>query len=124
MAPDVLEDLNELKNDLLDDMRAYMEDVQADGDDPGYDDADIAECDAILAGFIARASQLEEGDRAGVMSAVKETVLALNALSERCESLIETDQREDICELIDRAGAALGVGSGEGEDLAGEWREW
>ena len=57
------------------------------------------------------------------MATVKDTILALNALNETCEhSLIETDQREEICDLIIKA--ALSVGVGNGDDITEEWRDW
>ena len=49
---------------------------------------------------------------------------ALNSLNARCGgTLIETDQREDICEFIIRAGCLAGF-NGEGEDGTEAWRDW
>jgi hypothetical protein len=46
------------------------------------------------------------------MKSVKKTVLALNDLNEECNcSLIETDQHEDLCELIDVAVDRAGLES-------------
>lgn len=56
---------------------------------------------------------------------VKEAVLALNALNESCEfSLIETEQREDICEYMIQTAYMLGFIQDEHEDITGEWRDW
>lgn len=114
--------LNEVRSEILEGMREYMADVSADGGDPGYTEADIGRCASILDGYLSRVSGA--GRNADVvMGAVKDVVLELNELNERCDSgLIETDQREQICELIILAAAAAGVGSGE--DLTEEWREW
>lgn len=123
MEPNVQADLNQIKADLLDRMREYMADVSGDGDDPGYTEADIAKCEYVLGSFLAKVHSAGVGNSASVMAAVREAVLSLNALNESCDnSLIETDQREQICELIIQAAAAAGVGSGE--DITEEWREW
>ena len=59
-----------------------------------------------------------------VITTPKATVLKLNDLNERAgEDLIETDQREDICEYITKADALLGFNT-EDEDVTEEWREW
>jgi hypothetical protein len=57
------------------------------------------------------------------MNHVKDLVLKLNALNDRCQgSLIETDQREDICELIESSLTQASIPF-EG-DVTEEWREW
>jgi len=56
-----------------------------------------------------------------------QAVDALNALNEQDESLIETAEREDLCELVNRITVACGLDPsqyGVGEGLASEWREW
>jgi len=120
---DVQADLNRIKANLLDGMREYMTAVAEDGDDPGYTESDIGKCEVILDGFLAQVVAAGTGNSDQVMSAVKGAVLALNELNASCDhSLIETDQREQICELIIQASAAAGVGSGE--DMTEQWREW
>lgn len=58
------------------------------------------------------------------MKIVKKTVLALNALNEKCEyELIETEQREDIAEIIILAGYLKGFNDRD-DDITEEWREW
>lgn len=114
--------VNELEAQLLEGMRFFREAVAADGVEPDYSEADIGQCGAILDAYLAKVRTAREGDVAFVMAAVEEAVVALNELSERCESLIETEQREQICELIRHSAAAVGVG--DGEDLTEEWREW
>jgi hypothetical protein len=124
MSANIQDDLKHIKADLLDGMRDYMNDLDAEADDSGYTELDIAKCENLIDGFLAKVSSATVGDSDLVMSAVKETVLALNDLNASCGgSLIETDQRESICELIIRAAAAAGVGSGN-EDITEDWREW
>lgn len=123
MEPEIQTDLPQLKLELLDGMRTYMHDVLGDGGDPGYTEVDVARCEAILDTFLARMGAIGTDDATSVMAAVKDAVLALNALNESCDhSLIETDQREMICELIIQAAAASGLGSGE--DITEPWRAW
>ena len=47
----------------------------------------------------------------------------VRSLNARCNGhLIETDQRENLCDLINRGAGAAGVGAGA--DLTAAWREW
>lgn len=57
----------------------------------------------------------------------RQAVLALNELNEEDFSLIETGEREELCDLVNLIGEAAGIPSnkyGSGEGLASEWREW
>ena len=60
----------------------------------------------------------------GIIAEVQKTVMKLNALNEKSHGgLIETDQREMICEIINLAAAYAGYDAGT-RDLTEEWREW
>ncbi len=89
---------------------------------PPYSQHDIAECGDILnlyVGDIKKSASKEEG-----MKIVKSTVEKLNTLNERCNgSLIETMEREQICEIIIGASAEKGYNTME-EDITEDWREW
>lgn len=57
----------------------------------------------------------------------KTAVLAYNQLARENEGLIETGEREDLCEVIDQIGINCGLDPdqyGEGDGIASEWREW
>jgi hypothetical protein len=57
----------------------------------------------------------------------QEAVEALNALNEEDVSLIETGEREDLCELCNVIATAAGIDPskyGDGEGPASEWRDW
>lgn len=61
------------------------------------------------------------------LAAFERAVVALNALNEADESLIETGEREDLCELINTITVAAGLDPskyGDGEGPASEWRDW
>ncbi|NRD20397.1 hypothetical protein HNV08_10100 [Winogradskyella eckloniae] len=54
-------------------------------------------------------------------------VIALNALNNKVEGLIETGEREDLCFLIDKITIASGLNPkdyADGEGIADLWREW
>ncbi|MGO1068296.1 hypothetical protein [Lysobacter sp. CA199] len=118
-------DYVELKSEILDGMRSYMEDLAQDGADAGYNVGDIDECERIIDRFLdAARAAAESGDRTAAHASVRRIVLALNALNARCGyNLIETDQREGLCELILSAAADAGAIAGE-EDITETWREW
>lgn len=57
----------------------------------------------------------------------KNAILRTNELNDEIEGLIETGEREDLCELTDKIAIACGLDPqkyGDGEGLASEWREW
>ena len=57
----------------------------------------------------------------------EKAVEELNGLSEKEEALIETGEREDLCELIDQITIAAGLDPkdyADGEGIADLWREW
>lgn len=116
-------EIDDLKLDLLEGMREYRESIIADGEQADYSDADVNKCGTILDNLLAQLQATTYGDKNAVKRIIEQAVLALNYLNNNCsQSLIETDQREQICEVIMQAAAAAGVG--DGEDLTEEWREW
>jgi hypothetical protein len=59
------------------------------------------------------------------MESVKKAVLALNVVNDEADGgMIETDQREQLCLIIDRAARQAGLEVDDYDDLAGEWRDW
>ena len=58
----------------------------------------------------------------------EQAVFALNSLNDATDGgLIETGEREDLCELLDTITVAAGLHPGDyadGEGIADEWREW
>lgn len=109
--------MNELYNQILKGMLEFIE-----GDeDAEYSPSDVSFCGELLTGFSSKISAGISYDAA--IREVKTVVLALNELNERCDfSIIETDQREDICEFIFQTLTNAGV-EFEG-DVTEEWRDW
>jgi hypothetical protein len=106
-----------LKDSILEGMRDYV----ADMDEPYYPLAKVDECGRIIDDFLAAVGKARDGQ--AIMAEVKTTVLALNALNDECDgALIETDQREQLCELILEAANAAGLATDD--DVTEQWREW
>ena len=80
--------------------------------------------DRLIERLVALGEQAPEATK---LAAIREAVEALNALNEQDESLIETGEREDLCELCNVVTAAAGLDPekyGDGEGPASEWRDW
>ena len=110
--------LEELIKNIVIGMLDFIEDE----DDADYNESDVAKCKASLEVFVEKLSSngIENED---AFSAIETLVISLNKLNESCdECLIETDQREEICELIFMALSQANIPF-EG-DPTEEWREW
>lgn len=112
-----------LKKVFLENITNYMKLFGDDpDDDAGYTQKHIDRCDAILTKYLAAIGKGKQTPQT-IMTSVKTAVVALNALNDRCdETLIETAQREMLCELIQRAAKDAGLKTKE--DITEEWREW
>lgn len=112
--------LNKLKTDVTDPILEYMRDA-------GIDDftaEDVARCGALLAEYLTALSELREPKDADIMAQVEKVVLALNGLNEELDyALIETVERESICELIQTAAVDCGL-QDVPDDVTEDWREW
>jgi hypothetical protein len=114
------ETLESIKVRLIAGMTGYMED----SDGSAYTEAEIKKCEVILSRFIAGLEQLgaSAGDPA-ILKCVEQTVKDLNVLNDSTGGvLIETDQREDLCEYILLAAKKSGLS--RNDDVTEEWREW
>nr|WP_322626023.1 hypothetical protein [uncultured Flavobacterium sp.] len=89
---------------------------------PNYTEDDIEECVQILNEYVTEMSGSKSKEDG--MQIVKNTVLKLNELNEKCEGdLIETGEREAIATIIITVGHNKGYNS-EDDDITEEWREW
>ncbi len=109
-------ELKSLMNSIVTEMLDFMTD-----EDVSYTKVDVEECQNLLESYSDNASQAK--DKEVFLDCVKTAVLQLNTLNKAVGyDLIETDQREDICEYIIRVSALLGYDNDE--DITEEWREW
>jgi hypothetical protein len=132
MSTPIDEALLKQKQQIIEAMVSYMKyggaEDEADEDydpdfDAGYTQENIDQCDSILLDFLANVQAHSGAQASVIMNDVKTLVLALNALNEKCDyTIIETDQREDICALIGDAANKAGVTLES--DATDEWREW
>ncbi len=87
-----------------------------------YNKNDVETCTNLITGYLKDIENAKSKDEG--MKIVEKTVKALNDLNKHCEyELIETDQREDIAEIIILAGCLKGFNSRD-EDITEAWREW
>ena len=80
--------------------------------------------DKLISKLAALGSDASEQEKIALF---KEAIEATNMLNEEDESLIETGEREDLCELTNRIATAAGIDPkkyGGGEGPASEWRDW
>ncbi|MFC5742337.1 hypothetical protein [Dyella tabacisoli] len=123
MHVDTPSDLAILKTEIIDGMRSFMHSCKDDDSDAGYTEADIGQCAQIIDSFLQSVASVPAGNQEQMTLAVKQAVLALNVLNARCDHcLIETDQREGLCELIIRACSDAGLDAED--DITEMWREW
>lgn len=94
-----------------------------------YTEENCAEAAQIFEQLIAKLAAL--GERAGEeekLDASRTAVEALNALDEEnANMLIETGEREELCDLCNRIASAAGLDPskyGGGEGPASMWRDW
>lgn len=101
-------------------MLSFMEDW----DDCDYTVADAEACKALLYAYLEALAAMKEPSDAAIMEQVRTLVLALNTLNEKTDyTLIETDAREAICEVIQTSAIDCGLKE-YGDDVTEEWRDW
>ena len=80
--------------------------------------------DRLIADLAALGPEAAEAKK---IELFKQAIEATNVLNEEDESLIETGEREELCELTNRIAVAAGIDPskyGDGEGPASEWRDW
>ena len=93
------------------------------GDDCSYTNEDIERCMTIVDKYLGDLATGSKLSQQAIHDVVKTAVVNLNLLNEKCDgSLIETDQREDLCQLI--LVAATQAGLETEDDITEQWREW
>ncbi len=126
-------ELQGLKQAAIDGMVSYMRygaaEIENHPDydptfDAGYSQEHVDRCSKIVDTYLdAVGAMRETGADPEILSEAKKAVTSLNNLNEVCGgSLIETDQREQICRLMITAAKYAGL-TLDG-DFTEEWREW
>lgn len=112
-------DLLEIEGTVLCSMYEYIEDFE---DDAPYTKDDVKECGLILGNFLVDL-ECAKHDKGKILDSVKIAIEKLNKLNEQLNGeLIETEQREDLCDFIMKA--VIRAGLDTEDDVTEEWREW
>ena len=80
--------------------------------------------DNLISELISAGENIPEKEKVEIF---KKAILLSNELNDEIDGLIETGEREDLCELTDVITKACGIDPekyGGGEGLATEWRDW
>ncbi|CAL2063602.1 hypothetical protein [Tenacibaculum sp. 190524A05c] len=116
-------DLKENKEirEILENVKIGMIDYIVPGETE-YTESDVEKCISIMNNFLSEISNSDSREIG--MQSVKKVVIELNKLNEECEyEIIETDQREQLAEIIIIAGSLKGYNN-KNEDITEEWRDW
>ena len=90
----------------------------------GYSEQDVAKCQELILAYLDALEGIHAPANREIMEQVRVLVLALNELNEKTDfCLLETDEREAICEIIQSSAVACGLTDAE-DDVTEEWREW
>jgi len=133
MTPAQKSELRRLRQEATDGMVRYMKFGAAESaPDPAYDSSfdagytqkHVDRCARIIDAYLDLLERMSgPGEDQKILRAAEKTVRSLNTLNEECDgSLIETDQREDICGVMITAAKYAGLAT-DG-DFTEEWREW
>lgn len=111
---------SKVKEGVVAEMLAYKKEVP----ECGYRRGHVAKCRRLLFGYLNALDKISSPTDEKIMEQVKNLVLALNKLNEKTDySLIETDARECIWEIIQSSAVECGLREAS-EDITEEWREW
>lgn len=90
--------------------------------DNAYTKEDVEKCIKLIENFDKKIT--ESKSKIEGLKLIEEVVIKLNTLNNKCGGrLIETDQREAICQIIINAGFEKGYNA-KNEDTTEKFREW
>ncbi|MGN7384482.1 MULTISPECIES: hypothetical protein [unclassified Paenibacillus] len=99
--------------------------IEDEDEDDFYTKESLLSCDKVLDDYLNQLVSLQENrNPEKIMKAVEETILALNDVNDEHDYFIETSEREELAEFIDKAARLAGLEIEEGHDITLEWREW
>ena len=95
---------------------------------PQYSKENCDKAESIILNLISELERLGSDSLEGTrISAFESSVVAMNNLSYLVPGLIETGERESLCDIYDQIARSVGIDPskcGEGDGIASEWREW
>lgn len=101
-------------------MMSFIEEYGADG----YSKEDVQKCEMLIHQYLDNLDAIPCPTNDSIMEQVKLLVIALNKLNEETDySLIETEEREAISEIIQTSAVDCGL-QDPPDDVTEEWREW
>ena len=107
-------------NETIDGMLEYMTELE----ECAYTEKDVAKCASILMQYLDALAAMDAPTDKEILKCVKKCVVALNKLSEKTDyEMIESVERDNICEIIQTAAEECGLRDAS-EDVTEEWREW
>ncbi len=111
---------NQLQETVIVPMTEYMQDC----DNCAFSQKDVETCESLILNYLVVLADMKEPSDQEIMEHVKTLVLALNDLNEKTDySMLETDEREAICDIIQNSAVECGLSDPE-DDVTEEWREW
>lgn len=108
------------KETVVDPMMSFIEEYGADG----YSKEDVQKCEGLIHQYLDNLNAISSPKNEDIMEQVKMLIIALNKLNEETDySLIETQEREAISEIIQTSAVDCGL-QDPPDDVTEEWREW
>lgn len=119
------DEIYQVKQSLVSGMKSYIEIFTEENTPEPYSYADADRCGGIIDDYLAYLFTSKRSNDE-ILSQVEVTVKALNKLNEKCGySLIETDERENLCSIIIEAARLCGYQfPDDDDDITYEWRDW
>lgn len=116
--------LNQYKDKVVKTVLEPMISFMEEWDSCDYTTEDVESCKTLIYNYLEALAAMTDPTDEAIMEQVKTLVLALNELNEQPDySLIETDAREAIWEVIQTSAVNCGLKE-YGDDITEEWREW
>lgn len=119
-----------LTDEVLTPMRSFLQICLDEDGEADFSEKHIEKCAELMCEYGKTLSGLTEPQGVSrdkkIMAAVKKLTLALNKLNEETDyAMLETDERESICVLVQDFAVACGLAEiPEDDDVTGEWREF
>ena len=112
--------LNMVEENIVTPMLEFM----GDDGEVGFEREHVERCAELLRAYLRGLDALAEVTDEAIMGLVHMVVLALNDLNEECDySLIETEEREALWEIIQSSAVERGLKNAD-DDITSEWRDW